>query len=533
MLTMTLHLKKISFIALALVLFAPTLVLAQSSLSFSVSPTIFDMTGDPGQTWQSNVRVINANPYDLTVYTNVVNFRPKEESGVPQFLYDSSNLESPANFASWVTVPQEIQIPPERTVELPIQISVPEDASPGGHYAAILIGTRPPETDADAPQVETSQIISTLMFMRVSGEIDERASIRSFRTTDYIVNRPETTFELRIENKGNVYLQPRGEIVIHNMWGQERGRIPVNQQTLFGNVLSNSVRKFSFDWKGEWSPAEIGRYTAEVTLAYGADKKQFMSFDTAFWVFPWKLVLVVLIILVAFFKLFTWAIKSYVNRMLALSGVSGELGVQAIPIEKKMSVTAPLEAGMLDLRERLSTTTSFLERFKVFSPFIKQYWKFFVVILGAIVFIALVIMYFVAVLQPSREYEVTTESGEVVNREQIEAEPEPIEDMAVSTELGEPVITVVNRTNDAPHANYVAELLEADGISISEVVNDNGPLENRTVIVFSPSVTEKALLLSARLNNAPLSALPEIEINETPEITIYLGTDSLTIKNTE
>ena len=47
----------------------------------SVSPTLFEMTANPEQTWSSNVRVINANPFPITVFTEVVNFAPAGDAG--------------------------------------------------------------------------------------------------------------------------------------------------------------------------------------------------------------------------------------------------------------------------------------------------------------------------------------------------------------------------------------------------------------------------------------------------------------------
>ena len=73
--------------------------------------------------------------------------------------------------------------------------------------------------------------------------------------------------------------------------GQERGIIPINQASQFGNVLPESIRKFTFTWKGEWSVSDIGRYTAMATLAYGSEERQFASAKTYFWVIPVKLLL--------------------------------------------------------------------------------------------------------------------------------------------------------------------------------------------------------------------------------------------------
>ena len=270
--------NKGSLLLLVLFLIVPNYyALAQSALSLSVSPTIFDMSANPTQEWTSTVRVINPNPYELKVFANVVNFRPQGEDGQGRFVPIVEEESKGKSMAEWVDVTrEEIIIPAEQTKELPFTITVPEDAPPGGHFAAMLIGTKPPE-ERSSSQMVTSQIVTSLLFLRVTGDVNEDGDIRSFRTADRVIEKPEAIFELRFENKGNVHILPQGEIQIKNMWGQERGIIPINRNTLFGNVLPDSVRQYRFSWTGEWSIADMGRYTAIASLAYGEDVRKFSS----------------------------------------------------------------------------------------------------------------------------------------------------------------------------------------------------------------------------------------------------------------
>lgn len=535
---MILHLLK-THRALGALLFLgfllPSVSFAQNAVSFTVSPTIFDMTANPGQVWNSTIRVINANPYDLMVYMDVVNFKPQGESGVPVFSPSSAEDRIQANFAAWISTTPELTLPAETTIELPIQISVPADAEPGGHFAAVLIGTKPPEKTDNETKVETSQVISSLLFLRVSGDIREEATVRSFRSLDYFLNRPETTFELRIENTGNVHVQPQGDIKIYNMWGQERGVIPVNKQSLFGNVLSDSVRKYNFEWKGEWSLADIGRYTVEATLTYGTNARQSLTADASFWVVPWKILLVTIVSLVGFVYLFTWGVKLYIRKMLLMAGVPAhEMGGRRFAQRKKqVSVTAPLGAGMLDLRTRLERTSSLAGSVTALIAFIKSYWKFFLVALFFIIFIVLIVQYLLSALTPNRYYEVTTDAGVTVTSDELEADTAtpsqtaPENTPEESAVLGDPVITVVNRSGFPELTATVIGRLSNLGYEISSSYDESGSSEEKTVIVFSASQTETALALSAALDSALLSSLSAEKPGMTPEITIYIGSDAL------
>lgn len=525
--------------------FLPMLVKAQAALTLSVSPTLFDMSALPGQEWPSTLRVINSNPYDIKVYANVVNFAPQGEGGQGRFIPIINNENQGATMAEWFDINnEEILIPAEKTIEIPFTIKVPHDASPGGHFAAILIGTKPPQDADDSTQVQTSQIVTTLVFLRVAGDINESGSIRSFRTTKSILEKPEATFELRFENKGNVHILPQGEIRILNMWGEERGLIPINRDTLFGNVLPDSIRKYNFTWKGEWSLADIGRYTAIATLAYGDNQRQFSDSETAFWVIPWKILGTVIIVLLSFGYLFVWAIKAYVRKMLSMAGVDTSVSYakvynkpivkKATPITKKKRIStlvAPIEAGMLDLRGRLENSDSFVDRIKALTQFIGNYRVFFIVVLSFLFFVVIVFIYIKSASVNERPYEVIIEgqSSEVkISSEELKyQELESQEDRTdVVADINLPKLTVVNRSGFSGLAAKVRLYLEEKGYEVVDIANDFGVDESRTVIVYPPELSAEALELSKLLDNALLSSYTGKSETKT-EITVYAGKDML------
>ena len=543
--TMISTFKKINitlFLGVVALVFLPGHAFAQQSVSYTVSPTIFDMTANPGQTFRSTLRIINTNKFELHVYIDINNFVPKGDDGVPEFLPLDKNSSNKTLLAEWIESDRELVIGAEQTMELPLIINVPSDASPGGHFAAVMVGTRPPADGQKETRVQTSQAISSLIFLRVTGDITEISSIRSFRTSSYFLSKPEATFEVRIENKGNVHLQPQGEIKIFNMWGQERGVIPINQQTLFGNVLPNSVRKFVFTWSSEWSFSDIGRYTAVATLAYGVDTRQFMTANTAFWIIPWKILLAFIIVIGGFMSLVSWAIKAYVRRMLVLAGVTPER-MQALSVaetkgkpktkknieetvkEKTKRITAPIEAGILDLRSKLQGRNNFKARFEAVVTFVKIYWKFFVVFAALLVFIALLVWFFKGAFGPARDYTVRLESeGREVT---ITADtPASTTTNPVSAEASTTAISIINRSGKEELTKKVSDILTAQGYTPNSTANDFGSPEEKTVIVYDAKDVDKAFAISKLLGKALLSAYSDKNTHN--EIIIYIGKDAET-----
>lgn len=502
---------------------------AQSALSLSVSPTLFEMSANPTQEWTSQVRVINPNPYEITVFANVVNFAPQGEVGQGKFVPIIDEETKGQTIAEWVEVSADpIVVPAEKAIEVPFVIKVPEDAPPGGHYAALLIGTKPPKEEG-AALVKTSQIVTTLLFLRVTGDVIESGNIRSFRTLDSVLERPEATFELRFENNGNVHILPQGEIRIKNMWGQERGVVPVNRTILFGNVLPDSIRKYTFTWTGEWSLADMGRYTAVAALAYGEDGRNFSSSETAFWVIPYKMLTVMLLVITGFIAFFTWAIKLYIRKMLSMAGVAPGVKAASSSRQKMSVVVAPIEAGMLDLRGQWQQTTTWTERIEALVDFIKKYRTFFVALLLTLVFFVGAYSYIKSASESERAFNITVDglseevqvSSEEIKYQQLKESSTP-EQSTQDTDL--PSIVIVNRSGVSGLAADLRIKLEKDGYEILEIKNDLDVAEKNTVIVYDPSQAEEALALSQKVYGALLSAFSEPSGSDMP-ITIYVGQD--------
>ncbi len=535
---------KVLTLALMAVMFAgsflwPFVTAAQGSLSLSISPTLFEMTANPDDRFVSVVRVINPNPFDITVTAEPVNFMPKGEGGEGVFRPIENEDDQTSTLAGWIFLESTIiTVAAEQTAEVPFTIEVPEDAPPGGHFAAMLIGTKSLGSDENRNNVETSQVVTSLVFLRVTGDINESGSIREFRSVDKVVERPEVDFSLRFQNDGNVHILPQGEIRIFNMWGQERGVLPVNRQTMFGNVLPDSIREYRFNWSGEWSLADMGRYKAVATLAYGQDSRQFVNSETSFWLIPWKILLLVILAFSAFAAVMTWGIKLYIRKMLRMAGVvpGEEVFPSPAKSERKVSVVAPLEEGILDLRHRMAASKTVSSKFAAVFSFVSQYKLFFALAGTAIVFIVLLAGYVRGASINERQYEVTVSSaGEDVTitsedikynelkDQQVENQDEK-KDVETSVVSLVPPIKIVNQSGVNGLAAELRLKLETAGYEVAELTNEMGSSENNTVIVYAPEYSSEALQLSLDVYGALTSSFDDLTDSQAP-IVIYVGKD--------
>lgn len=425
----------LSMIVALLQLFIAPFALAQETAAQATSPAETDMTGKlsltltpplfqigiaAGSKWSSTLRLANSNPYPLTVYARVVKFTPEGESGNASFaLFDRSQEKDPLDLSGWITLPDgAIIIAHDTTADIPFTIDVPATASPGGHYAAILVGTQPGDFKKGESGVSVGSLLASLFFVRIPGNVKEEGDIRDFYAENDLVEHPSTTFVVRFENRGNVHIVPRGNIIIYNMWGKERGRIAINDEANFGNVLPGTTRKFVFSWTGEDSVFEFGRYTARATLTYGEEEKKTAYREIAFWVIPWKPVSAALLAIVVAIWFITFAIRLYVRRIVdferAAMGVppprSGHLR-RDVPVSMR-SIASPIREDVRTMREQHRSIPA-PERSHPYVAFTKKNAIFLAALLVFFVTICSIVWYFIEVFRSERSYEVHVVREEV------------------------------------------------------------------------------------------------------------------------
>ena len=409
-----------------------TRVTADNSLSVTVTPPLFQLTIAPGESWQSVLKIVNNNTYDVTYYAQVVDMQANGEEGRSKFipLVDESPNAALSSYAlaRWIQIAHDpIVVKAGESEDVPFGVTIPSQAEPGGHYAAILVGTQPGGLHATGTLLKVSSYVSSLLFVRVKGDVTENGRIREFLTSQSVYQEPKVDFTLRFENTGNIHLQPQGDITIYNMWGRERGKVLINQNSDFGNVLPQSIRRFDFSWEGESDPLDVGLYSATVTLAYGQDNKHNTTATTYFWVVPIVPITIGVCVFTLFILMLVWFIRRYIRRALMLEGrrfsvlEKGDQSADTLPQPSSAPATIellmePLREGVIDLRnlatlgvsggvteksqnmdENSLTTLQFIAKYRLFMLFLLV---LFAGIVGAWA-------YFGSVFVSSRHFQIT------------------------------------------------------------------------------------------------------------------------------
>jgi len=310
--------KKLIFI-LIFGLFAFPVFAQEDKMALTITPPLIKNNVNPGQIWKSSIKLINNNPNEITIYVQVQDFKGGSDSGTVEFISDKNLKEEDRNFlmSSWIVIDEKsIKIPAFKSYDIPFIIDVPEDASPGGHYAAIMVGTAPINNSDGGSVIKVSSLLSSLILLNVKGEIDERGQIREFSTDKSFYTKPDVKFNVKFENLGNVHVQPKGEIKVYNFFGKEKEVITLNHGNYFGNVLPKNSRSWSFDWQGEENFLDMGRYRAELVVGYGNESLQTTDRTIYFWIVYIKPLIYGLSSLFVFFLMIFLAIRSYIRKSL-------------------------------------------------------------------------------------------------------------------------------------------------------------------------------------------------------------------------
>ena len=282
---------------------------------FVVGPGKIELSINPGESKTVEITVSNR-----TGKPHIFEITSEDASGSTdpsQALVLLGDDRGPYSMKDYVSVQApRFELPHNVRARIPVTISIPADAEPGGLYGSLLVSTVSSEARAGDGQETASQSavvarIGTLFFITIPGGVEKDGGLKDFTTVppQSLYQNGPISFGLLFENKGSIHLAPYGEIRIKNFLDEEVGFIEI--QPWF--VLPKSLRLREITWEREFL---FGRYTATayINRSYDdtIDEKTF-----TFWVLPWKPIAVGfggiflgLFVLRVFFKKFEFKRKS-------------------------------------------------------------------------------------------------------------------------------------------------------------------------------------------------------------------------------
>jgi hypothetical protein len=294
---------------------------APGTQSFQVSPPTANYSGNRGTAVAGTIQVTNLTKQALTVNVGKENFVAQGEEGQVELVNNADPLYS---LSPWFYVDQnQMSIPGLGTAKLHYTIGIPANAEPGGRYGSITFSTIPPALNGGSSGASIMQTLGSLVFLRINGAAKEQLNVLTFQTTsgtttsakkDFFEYGP-VNFITRIKNNGNVHERPTGTITIKNMLGITTATLSLDQHY----VIPTAIRRwYNTLGTSQFNPLLFGPYTATLNASYAGNKT--ITATTSFTVFPYKLVIIALVILLVLFLLIFKGRKRFARAFRILAG---------------------------------------------------------------------------------------------------------------------------------------------------------------------------------------------------------------------
>jgi hypothetical protein len=276
---------------------------------FVVGPGRFELALEPGQT--RTVEMIVTNRMGVA---KTFSFETEDAQGTSdgsQALVLLGDDRGPYTLKDYISVPhQKFSLEHAQRARIPVTISIPADADPGGRYGSLLISIVSDKTELNsaggaAPASVLVSRIGTLFFISTPGETKAIGETLDFSTVNdqYTFTGGPIPMSVVFENTGDVHLNPYGEIRITNLLGDEVGFVELEPWF----VLPNAIRNRVVEWERELL---IGRYTATAQINRGYDD-EVDTLTLVFWVLPWKILLPVFVGLLLFFTFIRYVVTRF------------------------------------------------------------------------------------------------------------------------------------------------------------------------------------------------------------------------------
>ncbi len=260
--------------------------------SITISPPSLPLNLKPGERTEGKLSLINDTSGDISFDVYVYDMIVTNNVGTPEILPGGTILNNKYSASSWIGIDNPtLTVKAKDRADLRYYAQVPQDAGPGGHYAAIVYKPRQ-VNQATHTGAAISQQIATLVYFDVAGDVKEAALIKNFDSPGFSEYGP-VALSAEVTNNGDSHIRPQGKFSVKDMFG----KVIATKDIPEGNIFPGGISRVYETAVGKhWM---VGRYTATFTATYGRASNLPLMATIAFWVFPWKVAVAILVLIAA------------------------------------------------------------------------------------------------------------------------------------------------------------------------------------------------------------------------------------------
>lgn len=112
---------------------------ANAAINYTLTPLKYEIEAEPWEVINRSAQIRNNGSETVTLWTATSDFEAKGTNGIPTFVRYSELVNLEQELSSWISINQaSITLAPGETKWITFTITVPENATPWGHYAAVF-----------------------------------------------------------------------------------------------------------------------------------------------------------------------------------------------------------------------------------------------------------------------------------------------------------------------------------------------------------------------------------------------------------
>lgn len=308
----------VGILGLSLGAFSNAAHAANGEFYLQVSPSPLVVTIKPGQTTSYDLKIRNAGTEEEKLKIVPRAFTLDDKTG--QVAFDDT--KTPPEIGEWTSFSAPtFKVKPGEWFTQKVTLAIPKEA--GFSYSFALVISREDSASSNEAGRELKGKVAVFALVNIDKPGATRAlQLEKLSSDKLIYEQLPTKINVQLRNAGNSIVRPMGNIFIQRGANDPDpiGTLQVNPTE--GYILPGSVRTLSVDWGdgypavktvadstgaakteedwglGNLSKIRFGQYTAKLVAVYNDGQRDIPVYgEVSFWVIPWKIILVVLVIL--------------------------------------------------------------------------------------------------------------------------------------------------------------------------------------------------------------------------------------------
>jgi hypothetical protein len=257
----------------------------------SIQPVKASYTLKPGESVTASILLTNQSDEAVNIDMKVEDFVPVAGGDTISFVGRAPGLTT---VKDWVTLDKKTSFIFNKgeSKQIPFTVKVPLNAEPGSHFGvAFFKATRVSELQA---QLKIGTQVGMLIFITVPGNHLQSGKIVDFSAPRFLEQGP-VPFIMKFENTGTVHFEPKGEVVVKNMFGKDIAHVPIEGEV----VLPTGIKRIVSNWNV--TGFLLGYYKAVANVRDG-EGNLLSSQVTGFYVIPvWYILGFIAVLLLIYF----------------------------------------------------------------------------------------------------------------------------------------------------------------------------------------------------------------------------------------